>query len=64
MGTYLGYIAGWIDRDDAINLPIDQPPDEYLAIVGNWLEAHPEKWDDHSSDCVFWALEEAFGLKD
>ena len=63
VGAYLGYIIGWIDRDDSINLPIDEPPDGYLTIVGNWLEEHPEKSHGHSSDCVFWALEEAFGLK-
>ena len=63
VGAYLGYIMGWIDRDDSINLPIDEAPDEYLTIVGNWLERHPEKWHEHPSDCVFWALEEAFGLK-
>ena len=63
VGAYLGYIIGWIDRDDSINLPIDEPPDGYLTIVGNWLEEHPEKWHEHPSDCVFWALEEAFGLK-
>ena len=64
VGAYLGYIVGWIDRDDAINLPIDESIDECLMIVGNWLEQHPEKWPERSSDCVFWALEDAFGLKE
>jgi hypothetical protein len=53
VGAYLGYIIGWIDRDESINLPIDEPPDGYLTIVGNWLERHPEKWHENSSDYVF-----------
>ncbi len=64
VGAYIGYVVGWTDRDDAINLPVDGPYDEYIKIVGNWLERHPEKWHEHQSQCVFWALEEAFGLKE
>ncbi len=63
-GLYLGYISGWVDGDLLINTPKEATVLPHLDVVGKWLENHPEKWHEHRSDCVYWALEEAYGLKD
>ena len=61
---YQGYIAGWVERDRSIKLPTNGEFHQYAAVVGKWLEENPEKWHEHRSNCVYWALGETYGLKD
>lgn len=62
-GHYAGYISGWVDSDEHINT-VGVSFRNFFYVVGKWLDNHPEKWHEHRSHCVFWALSEAYGLKD
>ncbi len=65
-GFYLGYIYAFTDALKSlgnINFPQNGKKGQYATIVGNWLERHPEKWQEDRAICVALALREAFGLK-
>jgi len=67
-GLYMGYIAGWQERDSGNNPLIDWPvagsKEEVSNIVGNWLEDHPEFWNEDRAVCVYLALKDTYGLKE
>ena len=66
-GFYLGYIYAFTDTFKSlgtINFPQNGKKGQYATIVGNWLERHPEHWQEDRAICVALALMEAFGLNE
>jgi len=64
-GVYWGYILGIAE---AFNLTVFELPDptetkQLSAVVGKWLENHPEEWNKPAIELVIKALQTAFPLK-
>jgi hypothetical protein len=58
---YEGYVTGWVENSGlVITLPTDVTFDQLYAVVGKWLENHPEKWHLHRVECIYDALYDAF----
>ena len=70
-GLYAGYILGFAEYDiNNSDRPLSLPSEtgvtnnQVFYVVGKWLEDHPDKWHEPRRHCVYWALKEAYGLKD
>ena len=61
---FIGYVTGVVDAQaDNLRTPVGATKDQICAIVGKYLEAHPEEWDQVGSDLVVKALRSAFGQR-
>jgi len=58
---YHGYVAGVISSDIEKFLPPPTTNDTpFLAVVGNYLDDHPEQWNQPAAILVIEALQQAF----
>ena len=61
---FSGYVIGVFDATEHLyGLPYRVTKDQVTAIVGKYLDAHPEKWSEKDSDLVIEALIQAFPHK-
>ena len=51
-----GYFIGWFSH------PVGTTTDQICAVVGKWIEDHPERWTDRPFTIVTTALRKAFPL--
>ncbi|MGD9843121.1 MAG: Rap1a/Tai family immunity protein [Steroidobacteraceae bacterium] len=62
--AFSGYVRGVADtRSEALGVPQGVTGDQICAIVGTYLENHPEEWNDVGSVLVEKALRNAFRRK-
>ena len=58
---FVGYAQGVGDSMDPILCtPSGVTGGQVFAIIGNYLKAHPEKWNESGSEIIFKALIEAY----
>ncbi len=61
---FIGYVMGVADaRSEALDIPMGVTQDQLCAIVGKYLESHPEEWNEIGSALVEKALRNAFRNK-
>lgn len=61
---FVGYVTGVIDAQaENLRIPVGATKDQVCAIVGKYLEAHPEEWNKVGSDLVVKALRIAFSQR-
>lgn len=63
--VYIGYIIGSVETGDLVyfSIPADAKVNQMCAIVGKWLEDHPEEWNKSATSLTIAALSKAFPLK-
>ena len=58
---FVGYVTAVIDAQaENLRIPVGATEDQVCAIVGKYLEAHPEEWNKVGSDLVIKTLRIAF----
>lgn len=63
-GVWVGFIAGVYDANaEKIAAPGNFKLSQAMAIVANYLKAHPERWSEPAAMLVKDALVDAFGLR-
>lgn len=68
LAFFLGYINGVVDagswaENQLYSIPADVSFGQICAVVGNYLDAHPEQWNKNGSALIFKALSIAWPLK-
>jgi hypothetical protein len=64
-GFYKGAVLG-LSREGQnkyFTLPNNATDEQLYAVVGKWLENHPESWSEDSTLCILLALKTAFPLR-
>jgi hypothetical protein len=62
-GLFNGYVTGVIDANPFLyDFPEGVTAGQCCAIVGRFLDAHPERWAESASQLVRDALKEAFPI--
>ena len=60
-GVYAGYIMGFLHGTaDNYKVPTGASPKQLCAVVGKYLDGHPEKWSEPPYRIVYEALSRAF----
>jgi Rap1a immunity proteins len=60
-GNYMGYVQGVAEATVSdYSLPSGVTPDDLYHIVANYLEKHPNRWNEPAANLVRNALLEAF----
>ena len=60
-GNYLGYVQGVAEATASdYSFPSDVTPDKLCHVVANFLEKHPERWNEPASNLVRNALRGSF----
>lgn len=61
---FMGYVTGVADtRGEVLGVPAGVTKDQICAIVGRYLENHPDEWNEVGSILVEKALRNAFGKR-
>lgn len=61
---FMGYVTGVADaRGEVLSVPVGATIDQLCAIVGRYLENHPDEWNEVGSILVEKALRNAFRKK-
>ncbi|MEI8102511.1 MAG: Rap1a/Tai family immunity protein [Chlorobium sp.] len=62
IGDYRGYVAGVCDVCNRwlFTTPEGTTQGQVCAVVGKWLEEHPQRWHEPAMPLVIQALQEAF----
>jgi hypothetical protein len=65
VGAYQNYIAGVVDSVDGILFctPANSNGRQIVAIVGKYIDNHPEEWNGCAFDLVYKPLSKAFPCK-
>jgi hypothetical protein len=59
-GSYMGYIEGVIDATEYDSIPSGVKLKQLCYIVANFLEKHPERWNESANVLVCQAIRQAF----
>ena len=60
-GMFESYVLGVFDATWTLyNAPLNSSRKQMYAIVGKYLDGHPERWSEPARDLVSAALQEAF----
>ena len=65
-GIYIGYVSGIADAGQIIgwfSYPNGTTNGQLCAVVGKWIDDHPERWTDSPLVIVTTALRKAFPLQ-
>lgn len=61
---FVGYVTGVADsRSEVLDVPAGVTKDQLCAIVGTYLENHPDEWNEVGSILVEKALRNSFGKR-